>query len=48
MKKQLHLGSLLSDTKIGKDVSEQIVGSDFSRDFAEVVKCLSDVNGDEV
>jgi hypothetical protein len=42
------LRQLLSDTEIGKDISEEVFSCDLTCDFAEVVECLSDVDGDEV
>jgi hypothetical protein len=45
---QVVLRRLLSDTELGKDISKDLVGGDFSGDFAQVVKHLADVLGKQV
>ena len=42
------LFSLLSDAKIPKNISQNLVGRNLSDDAAEVVDCFADVLGGEV
>jgi len=39
---------LLPDTKLPKDIPQELIGGDFTCDFTQVVQGLSDIDGDQV
>ncbi len=36
---------LLSDTEIGKNITQQVIGSDLTSDLSEMKECLTDIYG---